>query len=129
VRYIAKVFLVSALMVSIGAPWMLLQGVAWASMAVSYSRDAGSVGRGLAMTFDGQHGCKLCKAVEKTTQESKTPLAPEKSGGEKVKVEMCLSQRLRLPVLHSARLPHIEESWSAPARPECPDCPPPESRV
>ena len=116
-------------MVSIGAPWMLLQGVAWARMAVSYSRDAGSVSRGLAMTFDGQHGCQLCKVVEEGTKESETPLAPEKTGNAKVKDEMCLSSRLRIPFPQAVRLPYVEESWHADARPECPASPPPKSCV
>ena len=108
---------------------MLLQGVAWARMAVAYSRDAGSLSRGLAMTFDGQHRCKLCKAVDEHTEESKTPMAPEKSDNGKVKQEMCLSPWLRLPLPQVTRLPYAEESWTAVARAERPDFPPPESRV
>ena len=64
----AKVLLVSALMISIGAQWVVLQSAAWLGMAVSYSIEAGSVSAGLSNTFDGEHPCKLCRVVKKGTE-------------------------------------------------------------
>lgn len=46
----------------IGGHWALLQGAAWAGMLVTYSKDA-TLTQAWAKTFDGQHPCKLCKAV------------------------------------------------------------------
>lgn len=63
--------LVSALMVSIGAQWAVLQSAAWVRMAVSYSMEAGSVSEGLSRTFDGEHPCKLCCLVKKGTESEK----------------------------------------------------------
>lgn len=61
-------------MVSIGAHWALLQGVAWVGMAVTYSVERGSLVEGLEMTFDGDHPCPMCKAVKKGTEsEQKDP--------------------------------------------------------
>ncbi len=55
-------------MVSIGAQWVVLQSVAWIGMAVSYSVETGSLSDGLSMTFDGEHPCPLCCAIEVGTE-------------------------------------------------------------
>jgi hypothetical protein len=36
---------------------------AWAGMAVSYSQQSGLIA-GLSQTFDGEHPCPVCKAIE-----------------------------------------------------------------
>lgn len=63
--------LISALMVSIGAQWAVLQSAAWVGMMVSYSIKAGSVTEGLSETFDGEHPCPMCKLVDKGEQSEK----------------------------------------------------------
>jgi len=63
--------LVAALMISIGAQWVVLQSAAWVGMAVSYSLKTGSITVGLSETFDGEHPCPLCKAVSKAKQGEK----------------------------------------------------------
>ena len=60
---IAKLLVVLALMVSIGAHWALLQTVAWTGMIISYSQDA-TLAEAISMTFDGEHPCKMCKVVK-----------------------------------------------------------------
>lgn len=67
----AKGLLVTALMVSIGAQWAVLQSAAWVGMAFSYTLQERSVAEGLSKTFDGQHPCPLCKAVDKGKQSEK----------------------------------------------------------
>jgi hypothetical protein len=62
---------VLALCVSIGLHWVALQSVAWVGMAVTYSVEKGSVVEGLSDTFDGDHPCPLCKAVEKGVDSEK----------------------------------------------------------
>ena len=59
------ILLISMLLVSVGVPAALLQSVAWLGMSVSYSLDTGSVAKGLEMTFDGEHPCRLCRALSK----------------------------------------------------------------
>jgi hypothetical protein len=125
VRYIAKLILVSALMIQIGAPWMLVQGIAWVSMAVTYSLDEGSVDRGLVKTFDGEHPCCLCKAAAKGRQSEQKPAAPSKEL-KKLKCETLLGSILRIPSPHSVRLPVLWESRNAQPRSEAPASPPPE---
>jgi hypothetical protein len=68
---LARFLLVSALMISIGAQWAVLQSAAWISMAVSYSIKTGSVTEGLSQTFDGDHPCALCCVVKKGTESEK----------------------------------------------------------
>ncbi|MCB1209609.1 MAG: hypothetical protein KDK97_09800 [Verrucomicrobiales bacterium] len=66
---VAKVLLVAALMVSIGAHWAVIQGAAWVRMAVEYTVESGSVVDALEMTFDGMHPCSMCKVVQEGTQD------------------------------------------------------------
>ncbi len=68
---LTKYLIVAALMVSIGAQWVVLQSAAWVGMAVRYSMEAGSVAEGLAETFDGEHPCALCDVVKKGQQGEK----------------------------------------------------------
>ena len=48
----------------------MLQTVAWASMIVEYSHGA-AVSDAVQKTFDGQHPCQICKAIEKSRQSDK----------------------------------------------------------
>lgn len=61
-RALSKWLVVVALIFSIGAHWALLQSLAWSGMLLSYTQEAGFA-RGVSMTFDGDHPCKLCKAI------------------------------------------------------------------
>jgi hypothetical protein len=124
VRYIAKLFLVSVLMLQIGAPWMLVQGFAWVSMAVTYSLEEDSLGRGLSKTFDGEHPCRFCKAAAKGSQSEKKPFTPLKEAG-KLKADLLLSAAVRLPEPSFALLPLVWEDRKAPARSDRPLSPPP----
>lgn len=44
----------------------VLQVVAWAGMIVNYSRDA-EISEAFEMTFDGEHPCPMCKAIQAET--------------------------------------------------------------
>ena len=65
---ICRMSVVFCLCVSIGLSMevqlFVLQSVAWARMIVSFSKSA-PLEKALAMTFDGEHPCKLCKAIAK----------------------------------------------------------------
>lgn len=61
------------LALTLGLHWTVLQSVAWMTMLVSYSAES-SLGDAVVKTFDGQHPCKLCIAVDegrKTEREHK----------------------------------------------------------
>jgi hypothetical protein len=65
-----------------GTHWWVLQSVAWSGMIVSYSAQSGLL-KGVEETFDGEHPCKMCKAIEQAREhESSDPsaLAPVQPG-------------------------------------------------
>ncbi len=57
-----RVTAVAALAFSLGLHWMVLQSVAWISMAVEFSRDLPTL-TALKRAFDRQHACHLCRVV------------------------------------------------------------------
>lgn len=69
----AKWLAVSALVASVGGHWAVLQGVAWTTMFARFWQTLPPT-QALAYTFDGQHPCQLCLAVQhgqQTEQKSK----------------------------------------------------------
>jgi len=62
--HITSVFLLLAMLVNINLHLPVLQISAWAGMMVEYSRD-NSFMDAAEMTFDGDHPCSMCKAIEK----------------------------------------------------------------
>lgn len=117
-------------MLSIGAQWAVLQGVAWVGMAVSYSIEEGSVGDGLSKTFDGNHPCSLCHIVKKGTQENPGPDAPaQKTGAAQLKVEICQSERVFLNLPAAIRLTADSLDLRAASRTDRPMAPPPDFRA
>lgn len=60
---------VLVLCLALGLQWALLQGIAWTEMFISFASE-GSVIEAVEKTFDGQHGCALCKKVKEGTQDS-----------------------------------------------------------
>jgi hypothetical protein len=57
-------FTIVALCASLGLHWFALQSVAWTIMIVEYSKQA-PLRAAISQTFDGQHPCSLCHAVQK----------------------------------------------------------------
>ncbi|WP_345737396.1 hypothetical protein [Prosthecobacter algae] len=106
-KRIARLFIVAALMVSIGLPWAALQSVAWIGMAVTYTVEKGSVVEGLSDTFDGAHPCALCHAVS-DGQEKEKKQEQDQGGSPKKKLEML---PLNPPSLWRPKLPPQEYSW------------------
>lgn len=65
------------LVLTLGLHWALLQSVAWTGMIISYSQD-NSLREAVSMTFDGQHPCRLCKAIQqgRTEEQQQEKIAP-----------------------------------------------------
>ncbi len=64
--------------VSIGLPWSVVQGFAWARMLVSYAGET-SLMQAVEMTFDGEHPCELCQLARKAQRKPVLPSpAPQK---------------------------------------------------
>jgi hypothetical protein len=59
---IGRVITIFALCCAIGLHWLALQSAAWTSMIVQYSKQQ-SLRVAITQTFDGDHPCSLCHAV------------------------------------------------------------------
>jgi hypothetical protein len=70
VRRVFRAITVLLLVLTLGLHWAVLQTVAWTGMIVAYSAEAG-LREGVSRTFDGQHPCPLCKAIQKGRAEEK----------------------------------------------------------
>jgi hypothetical protein len=63
-----------ALLMAMGGPLALLQGIAWANMVHDFSK-TGTLSQAIAKTFDGHHLCPLCKKIVRARAiEEKTPI-------------------------------------------------------
>lgn len=58
-----------------GGPLGLLQGYAWCTMLVDYSRESGW-SQAVRDTFSGEKPCQLCRKIESTRQSAPTEPAP-----------------------------------------------------
>lgn len=77
---LGKVFVVFALVATLGAHWALLQTVAWTTMLAS-NLQSGSLHDAVTKTFDGEHPCCLCKAIaaaKKSEQKSQITFEQQK---------------------------------------------------
>ncbi|MDP9253847.1 MAG: hypothetical protein M3O66_02730 [Verrucomicrobiota bacterium] len=75
---LARAFTIVALCASLGLHWFALQSVAWTIMIVEYSKQA-PLRAAISQTFDGQHPCSLCHAVQKgKTKKSDIQSATQK---------------------------------------------------
>ena len=74
-RRAAQWLLVLALSLSIGLQWVVVQSAAWVGMFMANSHEATAM-QSIAMTFDGQHECKLCKALDRGEETSSKKQSP-----------------------------------------------------
>ena len=70
IRRVLQFSVAAVLVLAVGGHWMLLQSVAWIGMTLSFSQSA-PLEEALKKTFDGEHPCALCKAVQKGKQSEK----------------------------------------------------------
>ena len=66
-RSAGRFLVIISLCFAIGLHWFALQSIAWTTMLVDYARNY-SLEEALAKTFDGQHPCSLCHAVQAGTK-------------------------------------------------------------
>lgn len=59
----------------LGGHWAVLQSIAWVTMAAGYAQTE-PLKDALIKTFDGQHPCQICKAVEEGKKSEKQQNAP-----------------------------------------------------
>ncbi len=74
-KFLANSFALVAALHLLGGHWFAIQGMAWVTMVVDFSKEA-PLAEAIGKTFDGEHPCSLCKAVaegrgeERKQQES-----------------------------------------------------------
>ena len=78
-RISVRIVTASALVLTLGLHWAILQTIAWTGMMVHYAL-AAPLSQAVAKTFDGKHPCALCKFIksgraEEERQERK-PVKP-----------------------------------------------------
>lgn len=117
---LVKAIAVLVLIVSVGAHWAILQGVAWTTMVARFAQSM-PLTQAVAFTLDGRHPCELCLAVEQGRQaeHKESKLTPP----EKLLLFLDLEP---LPVLLAP--PHAEPTSTSPPsliRSERPPHPPP----
>lgn len=116
-----RVLLAGALLCSFGAPVAFIQALAWARMAMRFSRTAGFA-QSLRMTFDGRHACSMCVRVQKASKDSRT-LGPASSSRSKG----ALSAIFFAPPAGSALSLVAAAPSRAPGRAVSPRTPPPKA--
>ncbi len=91
---LGHVLLCLALFAMAGGHWVILQGVAWSTMIVEYSRIA-PVTEAVQKTFSGEAPCPLCLSIAKAKQEEnrEKPTAPAQLSLDKI----VLASRFEFP--------------------------------
>lgn len=122
-QQLPKLLIAMALTLSIGAHWALLQSVAWAGMLYSYSQDAG-LAEAVTMTFDGEHPCTLCTAIEDGQGKERDKDSQATQVAKDLKLGMPLANFILLPpIIDKAGLIELPQPG---VPPEQPDAPPPQ---
>lgn len=118
---IVRLVIVGTICLSLGLHWALLQGVAWAGMLVSFA-SKGTVMEAVQKTFDGQHGCPLCKKVKEGQSNRKQP---QQAGQSVQKINAVLVEMATLvaPAGNTFSFVPLHETWVQ--RTELPETPPP----
>lgn len=108
----------------------MLQVVAWSGMLVSYTQSDGVV-EAARKTFDGEHKCKLCHAIDASREaeqkQNDGPKAPSPEWS-KFGKELVFLDDLRVPTRRDGTtrlLIPVEPDWLWPADPVRPPSPPP----
>lgn len=79
-KYIGTALALIACLVALNAHLVLLQGVAWGTMAKAYQQESGSIREAIQRTMGGAEPCALCNAV--STELLRQAAQPENSSGD-----------------------------------------------
>lgn len=119
---IARLVVVGAICLSLGMHWALLQGIAWTGMLISFASE-GAVIEAVQKTFDGQHGCALCKKVKEGRDSNRKQ--PQQAGQSVQKINAVLVEitTLTAPAGHTFSFVPLHERLVR--RTKLPETPPP----
>lgn len=119
---IARLVIVGTICLSLGLHWALLQGVAWAGMLVSFASE-GTVMEAVQKTFDGQHGCPLCKKVKEGSSSNRKQ--PQQAGQSLQKINAVLVEMTTLTAPAGNIFSFVPLHEMMVKRNELPETPPP----
>jgi len=119
---IARLVIVGTICLSLGLHWALLQGVAWAGMLVSFASE-GTVMEAVQKTFDGQHGCALCKKVKEGHSSNRKQ--PQQAGQSMQKIHAVLVEMTTLVAPAGNTFSFVPLHEALMQRTELPETPPP----
>ena len=119
---IARLVIVGVVCLSLGLHWALLQGVAWAGMLVSFASE-GSVMEAVQKTFDGQHGCALCKKVKEGSSSNRKQTQQAGQSMQKINAVLVEMTTLVAPAGDTFSFVPLHETLVH--RAELPETPPP----
>lgn len=119
---IARLVIVGTICLSLGLHWALLQGVAWAGMLVSFA-SKGTVIEAVQKTFDGQHGCALCKKVKEGSSSNRKQ--PQQAGQSMQKINAVLVEMTALVAPAGNTFSFVPLHETLVQRTELPETPPP----
>lgn len=121
-RTSVSVWLVAAVLCSFDLHLQVLQVAAWARMIVTYSQTDG-LAQGVRETFDGQHPCNLCEAIEEARETSSDSISaapiPLRVDSTAPDVTVALPHRTEKNIAHAP----VQDAGESFARP--PPVPPP----
>ena len=119
---IGRIVTIFALCLAIGLHWLALQSAAWTSMIVKYSKQQ-SLRVAIAQTFDGDHPCSLCHAVNngKKSEKKSDPQAPT------FKIDLICSTRAVRLLPPYVPFDYATVRFSSSDRRQPPPLPPPRS--
>ncbi len=80
-----RLVVLTALFLSVGGHWALIQSAAWAGMFLNFAKQ-GTLRSAVVKTFDGKHPCRLCQWVDQEQNKSSKP----GSKGPETKLEVQL---------------------------------------
>ncbi|MFM8470167.1 MAG: hypothetical protein ACKODH_09390 [Limisphaerales bacterium] len=112
--------MILAVALSVGLHWVLLQGVAWTGMFVSFAQQT-TLREAFTKTFDGKNPCRICKLVREGQQSEKA----KESILPLVKIESlpCATAFVLIPPVPFPS-PNVSDQDALP-RAESPPTPPP----
>jgi hypothetical protein len=117
----AKLLCLLAAVQLLGGHWAALQSVAWFGMVVSFASQEESIAGALEKTFDGDHPCGLCKAVQQGHQEEQK----QDSAKVTVKFDAVLAMGFKLPLPREEVRRFFPAAEQAAVRTLSPPVPPP----
>jgi hypothetical protein len=126
VLHLARLVLLLTAALSIGLHYAVVQMVGWVNMTVEFSQTA-PLSEALAMTFDGEHPCELCKLVDQELNQSgqNDQRAPDQKSELKLPPVICWADGIRLLRRSHEALSVIKLDDRARFKRERPPLPPP----